>query len=277
MKKTNLIAACAAAALLAGCGALDVEQVKGTKAATGGTAFTQALFTEYKSLTTFEADRMLNWTSAYHYARKSLASARGEAVAADTTAIYPELPAAKAAELTDARGKLVAALTPANLSGKPQIAARAQAAFDCWMEQENEGWQTADIASCKGLFQTMLAQLTGPAAAPISSKEFVVYFAWDSARLDKAGLAVIDQAATEAKKTGSARLTLVGHADRSGAAEYNVRLSLRRADAVRGELSKRGIAQDRMSVTALGETEPAVPTKDGVREPKNRRVVIAIR
>lgn len=277
MKKTNLIAACAAAALLAGCGALDVEQVKGTKAATGGTAFTQALFTEYKSLTTFEADRMLNWASAYHYARKSLASARGEVVQPDTTSIYSDLSPAKAAELTDARAKLVAALTPSNLSGKPVIAARAQGAFDCWMEQENEGWQTADIASCKGLFQTMLAQLTDRAQAPISSKEFVVYFAWDSARLDKAGLAVIDQAAAEAKKSGSARLSLIGHADRSGAAEYNVRLSLRRADAVGVELAKRGIPKDRLAVTALGETDPAVPTKDGVREPKNRRVVISIR
>jgi OOP family OmpA-OmpF porin len=165
------------------------------------------------------------------------------------------------------------------------VAARAQVAFDCWVEQEEEGWQLNDIAACKGIFKNAMAELTGPVAqaapapvtAPIAAKNYIIYFAWDSARMDAAGMRVVDEAAVEAKTTGTSRLTIVGHADRSGTPEYNTRLSLRRADAVRAALAAKGIASERLSVTALGETEPAVPTADGVREARNRRVELTIR
>lgn len=283
MKSVKLLGAIAGLALLSGCGALDIEELRGTTAPAAGTAFTKALSQEYRSLTVFEADEMKDWLDAYTFAAKGLAAARGENVLPETTDRW-ELPAAKKTELDGARAELVKVLDANSRTSKPAVAARAQAAFDCWVEQEEEGWQFNDIAACKGIFNAALAELKGPVAppvnpvvAPVAARNYIIYFGWDSARIDAAGLKVVDEASAEAKTTGTSRLTIVGHADRSGTPEYNTRLSLRRADAVRAALAAKGIASERLSVTALGETEPAVPTADGVREARNRRVELTIR
>jgi OmpA-OmpF porin, OOP family len=69
---------------------------------------------------------------------------------------------------------------------------------------------------------------------------------------------------------------VVGHADTSGSAAYNVRLSERRAKATADALVATGIAQTALSVDWKGETAPAVATGDGVKEPLNRRATIGI-
>ncbi len=285
MKSVKLFSVIAGLALLTGCGAMDIEALRGTTAPSQGTAFTKALTTEYRALTVFEADEMKDWPDAYTFAAKGLSASRGENVLPEVLTNW-SLTQEKAQELGTARAKLIQALDANARTAKPAMAAKAQVAFDCWVEQEEEAFQLADIASCRSIFEHALAQLVTPVAppppAPASppaalSKNFIIYFAWDSARLDAAGLRIIDEASATAKATGNARITIVGHADRSGTPEYNTRLSLRRADAVRSALVAKGIATERTSVTALGETEPAVPTADGVREARNRRVELTIR
>ena len=66
------------------------------------------------------------------------------------------------------------------------------------------------------------------------------------------------------------------HADRSGPENYNMALSLRRANAVKDALVREGVPATAISVVGKGETQPLVPTADGVREPQNRRVEIVI-
>ena len=72
----------------------------------------------------------------------------------------------------------------------------------------------------------------------------------------------------------AATLTVIGHADRSGSPKYNQGLSQRRANTVKGALVAEGIPGGSISTSAKGESEPLVPTADGVREPQNRRVHI---
>jgi outer membrane protein OmpA-like peptidoglycan-associated protein len=67
---------------------------------------------------------------------------------------------------------------------------------------------------------------------------------------------------------------IAGHADRSGPEAYNQVLSERRARNVAQALGERGIPASTMGVEAYGESQPRVPTDDGVREPQNRRVEI---
>jgi OmpA-OmpF porin, OOP family len=67
---------------------------------------------------------------------------------------------------------------------------------------------------------------------------------------------------------------VIGHADRAGSDAYNQRLSERRSAAVRDALVQRGIPANEIVTMGRGERDPAVPTPDGVREPRNRRVVI---
>ena len=67
---------------------------------------------------------------------------------------------------------------------------------------------------------------------------------------------------------------LAGHADRSGSSQYNVGLSQRRNDAVRSYMTGRGIPDAQITGQAFGESQPRVPTANGVREAQNRRVEV---
>jgi outer membrane protein OmpA-like peptidoglycan-associated protein len=115
-----------------------------------------------------------------------------------------------------------------------------------------------------------------PPPPPKAPTDFIIFFGHDSADLLPEAYVVIRQAAAIAKDQGSARISVVGHADRSGSDSYNDALSLRRASNVKTALVAEGIAEATIGVTAKGETSPLVPTDDGVREPQNRRVDIAL-
>jgi OOP family OmpA-OmpF porin len=104
----------------------------------------------------------------------------------------------------------------------------------------------------------------------------IVLFDFDKADITAAGKAVIDMVLADAARMGSVNMSVTGHADRAGSEAYNLALSLRRADAVRKALIAGGISPDAITVAGRGESEPAVPTPDGVREQANRRVEIII-
>jgi opacity protein-like surface antigen len=116
-----------------------------------------------------------------------------------------------------------------------------------------------------------------PVAAPAPARTYLVFFDWDRADLTARAREVILEAAQTSTRVQSTRIEVAGHADRSGTPQYNEALSRRRADAVAAELVRQGVPRGAISVTALGETRPLVPTADGVREPQNRRVEIVIR
>lgn len=117
-----------------------------------------------------------------------------------------------------------------------------------------------------------------PATLVVQSQpsQFVVLFPLGSSTLDSTALATVRQAASEFQRTGSARISVRGHADRSGSADFNQALSERREQAVADELIRLGVPADAIMGQAFGESQPAVPTADGVREAQNRRVDIII-
>jgi OOP family OmpA-OmpF porin len=92
--------------------------------------------------------------------------------------------------------------------------------------------------------------------------------------MTRAGRDVLDQAIRDALVDPNLQIRLVGHADRSGPDGYNQRLSLRRTDTVTQEMVSAGIDASRIMGNAVGETQPFVPTDDGVRHPGNRVVEI---
>jgi len=113
-----------------------------------------------------------------------------------------------------------------------------------------------------------------PPPPPAAPKEFIVFFGHNKSNLTPEAMDVVRQAASAAKEYGSATITVVGHADKSGSPAYNEKLSLRRADGVKGALVGEGIEAGKISTSGRGESDPMVPTEDGVREPQNRRVHI---
>ena len=121
------------------------------------------------------------------------------------------------------------------------------------------------------------APAPAPAAAPAPARTFLVFFDWDRADLTDRARQIIAEAANNARTVGSTRIEVSGHADRTGSAAYNQRLSERRAEAVAAELVRRGIARNQITTQGFGFDRPLVPTAMGVREPQNRRVEIVLR
>ena len=112
--------------------------------------------------------------------------------------------------------------------------------------------------------------------AQANTGAFVVHFAFDQATLDSEALSVIAAAAQEFQRSGSARISVRGHTDTSGNSGYNQALSERREQAVADELVRQGVPLAALTSEALGETDLAVVTADGVPEAANRRVEIVV-
>ena len=261
------------AAVLSGC-ASNIKQMEEVQA-TGGTPFTQALTEEYRSFVAHEKDER-DWSAADYFAIKGLAAAGGQVVQPEAVGDVGEHGPA----LTDARAKLVAALDGGARDSNPQVAARAQRAFDCWNhEAEEDNWYDSitdeHVKPCRDEFEAAMAQLQPPVqqGAPNS---YIVLFDFDKSNINKAGKAVIDQVLADAAKMGGVHISATGHADRAGPEDYNMALSLRRADSVREALIAGGVPADAITVAGRGESEPAVPTPDGVKEQANRRVEIVL-
>jgi OOP family OmpA-OmpF porin len=108
------------------------------------------------------------------------------------------------------------------------------------------------------------------------AKEFIVYFPFDQYVLTPEAQAVINEAASYAAQGNAARVVVTGHADRSGSDQYNQRLSERRAKSAADGLVAAGVSSGTLSVDWKGESDNAVPTPDGVKEPLNRRATINI-
>ena len=115
-----------------------------------------------------------------------------------------------------------------------------------------------------------------PAPVVQAPREFVVYFDWDRSDLTAEARSVITAAANYAKGGRPTQVLVVGHADTSGSAAYNIGLSNRRARTTADALVAQGVAGGVISLNGVGETQLAKATADGVREPLNRRATIGI-
>jgi OmpA family protein len=115
-----------------------------------------------------------------------------------------------------------------------------------------------------------------PPPPPVQTASFMVFFDWDRSDVSQVAMNTIRQAADNYRATGVTRISTIGHADTSGPRDYNMALSLRRANAVKNALIEQGVPATAIAVSGRGEDEPLVPTGDGVREPQNRRVVIQV-
>jgi hypothetical protein len=124
--------------------------------------------------------------------------------------------------------------------------------------------------------QQPVPPMPGTAPGPMESRTYEVYFEFNQSRLTAEGRRTVAEAAEEYRRTGAARIVVSGHTDTVGSPSYNERLSERRAETVRGELVRLGVPADLITTIGMGERDLAVPTGEGVREARNRRVEIVI-
>jgi outer membrane protein OmpA-like peptidoglycan-associated protein len=115
-----------------------------------------------------------------------------------------------------------------------------------------------------------------PPPPPQVTRNYMVFFDFDKSAITSQAMATIREAASNALKGGVQRIKLTGHTDRAGTEQYNMALSLRRASAVKDALVREGVPSGEIVVIGRGESQPLVPTADGVREAQNRRVEIVL-
>lgn len=243
-----------------------------------GSEFNKAMYGEYITLSQKEFNEG-------DYGNSDKFAVRARSSAGNTT-VQPEemsarqIPADKVSELTTARGRLVTALNAGARERLPRDAAKAQAMFDCWMEETEEANAVdPDLEACRAGFFEALAKIevAAPGAPPAAgrSETFLVYFDFNKAILNDKGKAEIGRAIAHAKAINAQFVVLEGHADRAGADPYNKRLSQARVATVKQAIQASGVnVQFRDS--AEGESRPPVPTADGVREARNRVVIVRV-
>ena len=99
----------------------------------------------------------------------------------------------------------------------------------------------------------------------------VVFFDYDSAELSAEARAVLDANAATLKKYASWAITIEGHCDERGTAEYNLSLGERRAVAAQSYLVSLGIPASRLRTVSYGKEFPFDPGHDDAAWAKNRR------
>lgn len=102
------------------------------------------------------------------------------------------------------------------------------------------------------------------------------YFPLDSAELDDEGRAVVTANAAVMRKYPTWMITVEGHCDERGTAEYNLALGEQRALAVRTYLVSLGIPADRLRVVSYGKEFPFDPGHDEKAWASNRRAHFVI-
>lgn len=103
-----------------------------------------------------------------------------------------------------------------------------------------------------------------------------ILFAFSKSDLGDSAKKNLDNLATILKNNPNTNIEIQGHTDSRGTEEYNMGLSLRRANAVRDFLNSQGIAASRMTVKGYGETAPAYSNDTPEGMGQNRRVEFLI-
>jgi peptidoglycan-associated lipoprotein len=98
-----------------------------------------------------------------------------------------------------------------------------------------------------------------------------VFFALDSDTVDAEGQRVLATNATVLQQYPTWTITIEGHSDERGTAEYNLALGERRALAVKSYLLSLGIAADRIRTVSYGKEFPFDPGQTEAAWAKNRR------
>ncbi len=102
-----------------------------------------------------------------------------------------------------------------------------------------------------------------------------VHFGFNNSALSKTAKKILDNAYEVLSKYAEAKITLAGHTDSIGSENYNMKLSVKRANVVQKYLVKKGLNKDLITVQGFGELKPFAPNKTVKDRTKNRRTEIS--
>lgn len=98
-----------------------------------------------------------------------------------------------------------------------------------------------------------------------------IYFAFDRFNLTNQAQEILDVKVAFMKQNPGYTVTIGGHCDERGTAEYNMALGERRANAAKKYMADRGINPSRIVIISYGEERPANPAHNESAWAQNRR------
>ncbi len=117
------------------------------------------------------------------------------------------------------------------------------------------------------------------AAAPTSEKVSYsadAFFDFDKSVLKPEGKAKLEDLVSKLQGTDIEVIVATGHTDWTGTDAYNMKLSMRRANAVKAFLVSKGIPESRVFTEGKGERQPVADNKTRDGRAKNRRVEVEV-
>ncbi|MCZ6168685.1 OmpA family protein [Campylobacter ureolyticus] len=108
----------------------------------------------------------------------------------------------------------------------------------------------------------------------IPPQSYLLYFT-DGSNLTESSVKKIDEIRQTIKDRIPCNVSIIGHADTYGSDKINEKVSLDRAQSIAKNFKDLNISK--LEIVSFGEKNLLIKTKDGVIEPKNRRVEIQIR
>ena len=262
-------------------------------------SFAKNLLEAYKEKAIYEAEEMHDWNSAKLYSEKALNALVGVEVKPQEIT-YWKLPNKHIYELTQSYNNLMIIYDEAKILD-PYNLAVAISSLDCWAEQQEENWQTWDINKCRDAFLNAMHEMyskisyneknqdqqnledkiiNNPESVTVVTKNEkreimqIIYFDFDEYTLSKVSLNTI-KTFLDKYQNQISNYIIVGHTDTKGTNQYNLKLSLKRAETIKAVFIQEGVEEKNINILGKGEEFLAVPTADEVSHPANRRVEIS--
>ena len=262
--------------------------------------FSQHLFEAYKIKADFEAKEMHDWNSAKLYAEKALKASKGNT-------IYPQKISYWKLSQEEEKLKMgyfnLLNVYDDAIYADPLNLAKAISSLDCWSEQQKEGWQIWDINKCRDDFlnamhdiyesltkknnenaninnKTEVKTTTSNDSAKIFDEDLnqstlqIIYFDFDKSNLSEVSLKKIKKFIGNNRNVMK-KFIIVGHTDSKGTKEYNMTLSVERAETIKDILLKLEIKKENIKILGKGEDDLKIKTADGIAHPANRRAEIS--
>ena len=273
------------------------EKLKTVDSRTNNT-FTKNLLETYKQKAEYEAEEMHDWNSAKLYSEKALNALVGAEVKPQEMT-YWKLPKKHIFELTQSYNNLMIIYNEAKILD-PYNLAIAISSLDCWAEQQEENWQTWDIKKCRDDFLNAMHEMyakisdneknqdqrnledkiiNNPESVTVVTKNEkreimqIIYFDFNEYTISEVSLNTL-KTFLDKYQNQISNYVIVGHTDTKGTNQYNLKLSLKRAETIKTIFIQKGIEEKNINILGKGEEFLAVLTADEVAHPANRRVEI---
>lgn len=183
--------------------------------------------------------------------------------------------------------KIALALAIAAFSASGAVSAQT---VDNWQNSTGNVWKNGTNELCwRDSFWTPATGIAGCDGVPVAQQSNVVaptstkvvlnadtFFDFDKSTIKPEGRQVLDQVVQQANSINLETLIATGHTDSIGTDAYNLKLSQRRANAVKAYLVQKGMDPNRIYVEGKGEAQPIASNKTREGRAKNRRVEIEI-